>query len=467
MVGPVTAQWVLVAASSLALLALSPRARTAQQFFFGRRARSAPGALVLSMSLVISWLFAKSITNAANLGLSLGLVGGVAYAGYYLSFAVAGEVIYALRKAGFGSIQEFLSRRFGATAVAVFTLLIGLRLYNEVWSNTMVIGSYFGPSGSGPYLAAVVVFTLLTLAYVLRGGMAASLLTDVVQFGLFAVLLGVVLTAILPDLGRAAPAVASGPLWGEWTLSGGVDLLLVACLQSLSYPFHDPVLTDRGFVGSADDTRRAYRWAAPAGAVAITLFSLVGVYGRQAGLEGQAAVEVARALGPALALVINLIMITSAASTLDSTLSSWSKLVVVDRLGGLLRRKTHTRPLNSGADAVALRRGRWAMAALTVLGSLPILLDPAVLSATTVSGLMVVGLAPVFLFWRQPAPPASFHLAVGVGLVFGIAYAAGSTLGLPALGAGAYGGLLTATLCATGLACVAFLVPLALRKSAT
>lgn len=455
-------QWLLVVASSLALFAVSPRARTAQRFFYGRGQRSAPGPAVLAMSLVISWLFAKSITNAANLGLAFGLVGGLAYAAYYLSFAVAGAIIHALRSAGFASIQDFLSRRYGHGAVAVFTLLIGLRLFNEVWSNTMVIGSYFGDYGSAPYFAAVIVFTLLTLAYAIKGGMAASLLTDVLQFGLFAVLLAVVLAAILPDL--ATPATPEGATghWGEWSLAGGLDLLLVAVVQSLSYPFHDPVLTDRGFVGEADDTRRAYFWAAPVGAAGIVLFSLVGVYGRRAGVEGQAAVEVARLLGPALALVINLIMITSAASTLDSTLSSWSKLAVVDGFGGSTQR-AGSRPARTGQPG-PVARGRWAMVGLTVLGSVPVFLDAAILSATTISGLMVVGLAPVFLFWRQPAPAASFHLAVAVGLLFGVAYAFGSTLGLPAIGDGAYGGLLTATLVGTALACVAFLVPRALHQ---
>lgn len=446
-------QWALVLGSSLALWALSPRARSAQHFFFGREATRVPGVTVLTSSLVISWLFAKSITNAANLGLSFGLVGGVAYAGYYLSFAVAGLLIYQLRQGGFASIHEFLGRRFGRTAVAVFTALIALRLFNEVWSNTMVIGSYFGAAGSGGYYAAILAFTALTLAYSLKGGMAASLLTDVIQFGLFALLLAVILAAVVPEL-NAAPATAAAdePPWGTWSLAGGVDLLLVAGVQSLSYPFHDPVLTDRGFVGEARATRAAYLWAAPLGALGIVLFSLVGVYGRQVGVQGQAAVEVARLLGPALALTVNLIMVTSAASTLDSTLASWSKLVVVDR--------------GQSLDASAVRRGRWAMAALTLLGSVPVFLDAAILSATTVSGLMVVGLAPVFLFWRKPAPALSFHLAVGVGLTFGIGYALDLTFGLPALGDGAYGSLLTATVVATGLACVAYLVPRALHSPA-
>ena len=457
-------QWVVVIASSLALWALSPRARTRRAFFFGRAGARPPGEAVLTMSLVISWLFAKSITNAANLGLAFGLVGGVAYAGYYLSFAVAGVVLVRLRRAGFAGVHDFLGQRFGGAAVGVFGLLIAVRLFNEVWSNTMVIGSYFGAAGTLPYYAAVGVFTALTLAYSLRGGMAASLLTDVVQFALFGVLLAVVLAAVLPGLPAGGATTGDGAaLWGEWSLAGGLDLLLVALVQSLSYPFHDPVLTDRAFVGEARDTRRAFLRAAPLGAAGIVLFSFVGVYGRAAGVEGEAAVGVARLLGPGLALAVNLIMVTSAASTLDSALASWSKFAVWERFGRDAG-GVDARPVDDPSRPT-VTRGRWAMVALAVLGSVPVLLDAAVLSATTVSGLMVVGLAPVFLLWREPAPALSFHLAVGVGLVFGIAYAADVTFGLPPLGGGAYGGLLTATLVATALACAGFLVPRALHAS--
>ena len=380
-------QWSLVIGSSLGLLWLAPLARTASEFFAGTRRERAPGFAMLLSSLVISWLFAKSLTNAANLGLSYGLVGGVAYAGYYLSFGVAGYVIYQLRtRGGFKSIHEFLVRKHGRSAVLLFSGLISFRLFNEVWSNTMVIGSYFGEAGSRPYLAAVLVFTVLTLAYSLKGGMSSSILTDVVQMGLFVLLL----VGLLGMMGfrvsgqtALATTTTGQPLLGNWTLAGGLDFLLLAMVQVLSYGFHDPVMTDRGFLGDAQTTRRAFYWAMPVGGVCIVLFSLVGVYARGSGMEGEAAVEVARSLGIVAMLVVNLIMVTSAASTLDSTFSSWAKLAVVD-LGG--RR------------SVSL--GRWAMVALVVLGTIPVFFSPEIISATTISGLMVVGLAPVFLLWN-------------------------------------------------------------------
>ncbi|MEZ4932144.1 MAG: hypothetical protein R2788_08510 [Saprospiraceae bacterium] len=42
-------------------------------------------------------------------------------------------------------------------------------MFNEVWSNTMVIGSYFGEQGSSGYYSSILVFTALTLLYTLKG----------------------------------------------------------------------------------------------------------------------------------------------------------------------------------------------------------------------------------------------------------------------------------------------------------
>ena len=204
-------QWGLVIASSLALYLISPLARSEKSFFSGVSSRDQqPGFWILTFSLVISWLFAKSITNAANLGMSFGIVGGLAYAMYYFSFLTAGIIIYRMRKeGGFRSLHEFLSGKFGAGAMAVFSLVISIRLLNEVWSNSAVIGSYFGKAGSGQYIAAVLVFTGLTLAYSLKGGLRSSLITDMIQMVLFGVLLLIILGYVIPAKGELTPFITS------------------------------------------------------------------------------------------------------------------------------------------------------------------------------------------------------------------------------------------------------------------
>ena len=394
-------QWGLIIASSLLMFLLSPLAKNTNQFFKAEHKRKAPNTFMLMGSLVISWIFAKSITNAANLGLDYGIVGGVAYAAYYLSFTVAGIVIYKMRTQGrYRSIHHFLISKFGKGAVAVFSILIAIRLFNEVWSNTMVIGSYFGDMGTSVYYWSILVFTVLTLAYVLKGGLSSSIFTDVLQMGLFSVLLIVILGVIFGP--KTNFTISEAALSGIWSFDLGLNLLFAAVLQSLSYPFHDPVLTDRGFISSPKITLKSFLLATVVGGICIILFSIIGVYAKASGMSGQAAVEVGKAFGVVLLLVINFIMITSAASTLDSTFSSFSKLASIDlKLGN------------------SLKVGRWSMVLIAVLGTIPVFLDAEILSATTISGTMVIGLTPVFIFWKSKAPKLSFHLSVLCGIVFG------------------------------------------------
>lgn len=383
-------QWFLVIGSSLFLIWISPKARSVKTFFAGSsESGQQPGMWLLTSSLVISWIFAKSITNAANLGLKYGILGGIAYATYYLSFLWAGHVIYQLRVKGqYRSIHEFLKSKYGQSALVLFSLLIGFRLFNEVWSNTMVIGSYFGEIGSGSFYLAIIVFTTLTLIYSLKGGLKSSLLTDAIQLSFFAILLVLIMWIVIPKSDGIGSLINSS----SWQFGSGLDLLLVAFIQVFSYPFHDPVMTDRGFITDPRTMRKAFFWAVPIGFFAIVFFSLIGVYAGQKGMQGQAAVQVAQSLGIWSMLCINFIMITSASSTLDSAFSSFSKLAVMDI-------KYLPRSISSG---------RLVMVAMAILGTVPILFSPEILSATTISGTMVIGLAPVFLFWRHNPHPMTF-----------------------------------------------------------
>lgn len=394
-------QWALLTLSSLLLIWFSPLAKTTAGFFQAAVKNHQPGVWMLTSSLVISWIFAKSITNAANLGLKYGILGGLSYAAYYLSFLVAGYIIYELRtKGGYTSIHHFLSSKFGKSAVILFSILIGFRLLNEVWSNTMVIGSYFGSAGSYPYYAAIVLFTLLTLVYSLKGGLSSSIFTDVIQMVLFGGLLIVILFMLFPQFN-------GNTLQSDWSFEGGADLMLVALIQSFSYPFHDPVMTDRGFLTDAKTMKTAFFLAAPIGFVSILLFSLVGVYARDLGVVGDATLQVAQSFGIVMTLLINFIMITSASSTLDSAFASFSKLSVID-----------LRIMNT-----SVTNGRLVMVLMMILGTIPVFFNPEILTATTVSGTMVIGLAPIFIFWRAKLPKYTFVVVVLLGSLFGISLA--------------------------------------------
>jgi Na+/proline symporter len=434
-------QWALVILTSTILLLISPWAKSSNEFYKAEKKGKTPNVLMLTGSLVISWVFAKSITNASSLGYSFGMMGGIAYAGYYLSFIVAGIVIYSLRKHGnFTSIHHFLQTRFGRGSLVIFSIVIAFRLFNEIWSNTMVIGMYFGDVGSTGYYTSIVVFTLLTLAYSLKGGLSSSIFSDVIQMGLFSILLIIILTVLFND-----PEVSIAQVTGTGSFSWelGLNLFFAAILQSFSYPFHDPVMTDRGFISSEKTTLKSFILAGIIGGVCILLFSFLGIIAKIKGVPDGALQASGAIFGTLILLLINFIMIVSAASTIDSTFSAFSKLAAVD--------------LNLGKT---VKFGRITMVIVAVAGTIPIFFNPAILSATTVSGTMVIGLTPVFLFWKIKAPPISFYLSVGVGIITGIVLALGIFPSQLTFTPGKYADLLWSNIFGVGLCILVYFIPL-------
>jgi hypothetical protein len=219
---------------------------------------------------------------------------------------------------------------------------------------------------------------------------------------LFAVLLIVILGVLLPKPEMTMTTIMRS---GTWTGEGGIYLLFVALLQVFSYPFHDPVMTDRAFIAPPRLTLRSFIAATIIGGLSIVLFSFIGIYGNFAGISGQAPVEVSKLLGPIMMLLVNFIMITSAASTLDSAFNSFSKLAIVD----LKLFKSQS-----------ISNGRIMIIIACLLGTIPIFLNADILSATTISGTMVIGLTPIFAMWFLDAPKLSFYLSIFIGIVVGV-----------------------------------------------
>jgi hypothetical protein len=172
-------------------------------FCGGNEAGYAPAFWVLVFSAAITWVFAKSIDNAASLGQAFGITGGIGYAIYYLSFAVAAFTIYFIRtRGGHMALSGFLVSKYGTICARLFLIAIGIRLFNEVWSNAKVSAPYFGSEGSIEYWSAAGLITAFTLFYAWRGGLRSSLLTDAGQMLLAVVLLVAVMIFVFPLLVR-------------------------------------------------------------------------------------------------------------------------------------------------------------------------------------------------------------------------------------------------------------------------
>lgn len=449
--------WGFLVVYGVVMYALSPKSRNAASFYKGADDQGKPvGQWSLTASIFISWIFAKSVTNAANLGTTYGVTGGLAYASYWLSIPVAGYVIYLIRtQTGAHSLQEFLTSRFGRLASLSFAAAILIRLYNEVWSNTAVVGGYFGAVGEWPYYTSAMVFTAFTLAYSLKGGLRSSIFTDVIQAVVFVFFLAAVLFLIIP-----ANDTSTLLTTGEFRLNAGLDLLLVALLQLFSYPFHDPVLTDRGFVNKEKAMLKSFVVAGLLGFVAVFIFSLVGVHAQLNGIAagGNAPAAVGQSLGLTALFLMSVIMMTSAGSTLDSTFNAFAKSIAVD-LPKLAQRAKDRLP--------SIRAGAVVMVVFAIMGNLPMFAGTDILKATTISGTMVMGLAPVFLFYGFTRwSPWSFHLSFWTGLGLGVCMTLGWIPQSWAIGDGAYALLLGTNAWGILLCTGGFFLPLLLRRLA-
>lgn len=318
---------LVVAAVSLFI---SQRSTRNGSFFHGRSASgSAPGLLTLIFSQVTTWIFARSLLNAAILGFHYGLWGTLAYAAYYLSFLSGALIIDHLRfRRGHGSIQAFLRERFGPWGTRCYNLVIGVRLISEVFANLLVVGILFGATGSLAYTLAILAVSLVTLVYSMLGGLHASLRTDLFQMLVFLGALGLLMFFAIGG-GHFSPALLEfQPFAIE---DPGPVLLLVALLQVWSYPMHDPVMMDRGFLADRRTTWRSFVHASWIATLCILAFGSLGVIAGANALGGEEMNQtLTRLLGEGPMWLFSASLLISAMSTLDSALSSAAKLVILD-----------------------------------------------------------------------------------------------------------------------------------------
>ena len=378
-----TALIVIFAFVVIASLFAAPRRATVDGFFGGMSENGgAPGLWVLVLSQVTTWIFARSLMNAAILGYFYGIAGTLAYAGYYASFLTGGFIVLRLREGGATSVQDWLGARFGTAGTTTYNVVIGLRLLSEVFANLLVVGliaaAVFGGSGT----LAILIVAVLGFAYSAWGGLSAALRTDVVQMVLFLVAFGAAFIALIagPDFNLVAVLTApgtSGPYNG-WVL------LVVAALQVFSYPAHDPAMMDRGFIADKKTTRRSFLHAFWISTLCIIGFGFFGIQASLTGAEYEGElIGTWSSMFPAWVFVLLMVsLLVSALSTLDSALASAARLVV-DEL------RLAPRRLNGGRAVMVVFM--LAGGALTLWG------NKTLFDAVAVSGTASMFLSPVLI----------------------------------------------------------------------
>jgi Na+/proline symporter len=421
---------IVLTATVLLCLLLSPRVQTADGFFKGvSESGAAPSLWTLVLSQVTTWIFARSLMTAAILGFYYGVAGALAYAAYYASFITGGKIIDHLRfKHGKENIQSFMQAQFGTIGSHCYNFVIVLRLLSEVFSNllviTLLLEQVFGINDTVIHLLAMAVVAVVTAAYSMFGGLQASIRTDVLQAVLVIAALIMLFMLMLFHPGFNWYAVLSS---SPDATNPGWILLIVAFLQVWSYPLHDPVMMDRGFLADRSVTRKSFNYAAVISVVCILIFALLGVFAGIVKLDGEQMIEtLTRLFGEFYMMAFVFALVISATSTLDSTFSSAAKLVAVDM------KLVEATPAN----------GRWIMLAFLTGGGAFLLLDSKDLyAAVAVSGTVSMFLAPVIFFtiWgnrsvQNWALITAFITAISGGLLYMLESAAYTNMLEPLFG---------------------------------
>jgi Na+/proline symporter len=351
--------------------------------------------------------------NAAILGYYYGFVGTLAYAAYYLSFLTGAYVIGHLRRAGMGSVQHWLTTQFGPIGATTYTIVIALRLLSEVFANLLVVGLIFSalaPDFAGASTLAIVMVAGLGLLYSAWGGLSAALRTDVVQMSVFLVVFVVALTALFAS-GEASLATILTSQGVAGSYNGWV-LLAVAALQVFSYPLHDPVMMDRGFIAGKATTRASFLHAFWVSTLCIIGFGMFGIQAAILGApyEGELIGTWAQMFPSWVFAALMLSLLVSALSTLDSALASAAR-ISVEELRLVPR---------------SLAGGRLAMLVFTLLGTaLTIWGNSSLFDAVAISGTASLFLTPILiagLVLNRQIALWAYMVSYGAALLGAMAY---------------------------------------------
>lgn len=175
---------------------------------------------------------------------------------------------------------------------------------------------------------------------------------------------------------------------------------------------HDPVMMDRGFLADRETTKRSFLHAGWISTLCIIAFGSLGIVAGANAFEGENMNDaLSRLLGEIPMFLFSASLVISAMSTLDSTLTSSAKMMVVDmRL-----------------MSVNLRNGRIVMALFMLAGLAMVFIgNKDLFSAVAVSGTASMYLVPVIFFslWgnRRDIPVwsylGSFILAIAGAMLY-------------------------------------------------
>ena len=368
-------------------LIISNRSVTVESFFDGKDVGLEPSLWTLVLSQVTTWIFARSLMNAAILGFFYGLAGTLAYTFYYISFLTGGFIVARIRKEKANSVQQWIRNYFGQVGSWTYNSLIVMRLLSEVFANLIVIGLIFSatfPEFKMSGQISIIILGILGLLYSAKGGLQVSLRTDVFQMAVFLVVFSIAFIYMIFSSDFSFNSILQSTGVHDQAARPGYVLIYVALLQVFSYPAHDPVMMDRGFIANQSKTNYSFILAFLLSTFCIFGF---GMFGIQAGLigydyENQLLGTWQNMFGPGVYFFLICSLLVSAMSTLDSALASSARLVIDEFY--IFKR--------------SIKNGRIAMSIFMALGLLFTLFpSQSLFDAVAVTGTASMFLTPVMI----------------------------------------------------------------------
>jgi Na+/proline symporter len=165
--------------------------------------RSIPYALIAA-SVMVSWVWTTTIMGAAEAGIWFGVSGGINYSwGACVPFFIFIPMVIHLRKKmpKATTFTEFAEQRYGKVISRIFFVFgVGVILY--VFTQQGVgVGIAFKSIFNIPYAVGAFIPIAIVTVYVARSGLRGSIVNDVIQFFVIALIFVITIPMILKTIG--------------------------------------------------------------------------------------------------------------------------------------------------------------------------------------------------------------------------------------------------------------------------
>jgi len=362
--------------------------------YFTRRTRSFSEFSVARHSIPAAMIFASMCASYVGPGFAVGMTSRGFATGYVFYFLAMGFVLQTILVGIFIAPKLTSKFRDCYTVGDVMDRCYGpvAHLLSGIVSVGICIGfcSVMARIGGGMLSAitgwnlmlCIVLITGATALYTMTGGIRASIATDALQFGLFSIIIPVLLLiAVLkvPDssvVWAQAQALTSEGFDGFSTIQIVAILLSFLLGETLVPPYANRALASKG----ASESSRGFIFAGAYGIVWLAIVVTLGIFGHQFVAAGTAPDDVfvamgssllpAGAFGLLLAALLAIVM-----SSQDSVLNAGAVSVVRDVIG--FRKDMEDKP--------ALLTGRWSTLFIAALAAIVARYSPGI-----IEGLLII-----------------------------------------------------------------------------